>query len=228
MSGTPLAEEAAANSAATGQLPDSAEAHELVASLTQAEPRISQTFLYDDKGSELYEKIVEQKEYYLVAAESELVARHMQDIAKPTAASSGPKAVRELLVVELGAGAGHRTHPLIKAMASHAARTTYSPTDISPSALEENRRYFDATCGSTAGLSFEPLVGTHEVTTKAAADRLGGCGGVKTFMFMGSSLGNYFDDEIVSLFRLVLSAMGAQPHCQHGDRRAPPTPARRP
>ena len=38
-------------------------------------------------------------------------------------------------------GAGHRTHPLVIAMAGHAARTTYSPTDISPSALEENRRY---------------------------------------------------------------------------------------
>ena len=42
---------------------DSAEAQELLASLAQAEPRISQTFLYDEKGSALYEKIVEQKEY---------------------------------------------------------------------------------------------------------------------------------------------------------------------
>ena len=103
-------------------------------------------------------------------------------------------------------GAGHRTHPLVNAMAGHATRTTYSPTDISPSALEENRRYFEAACGATAGLRFEPLVGTHQATTHAAAEaqRGGGGGGVTTFMFMGSSLGNYFDAEIVGLLRLIL------------------------
>ena len=132
------------------------EAQELLASLAQPEPRISQSFQYDEKGSALYEKIVEQKEYYLVEAESALVARHMAEIALPAAAASpAAEALVEQRVVELGAGAGHRTHPLVIAMAGHAARTTYSPTDISPSALEENRRYFDATCGSTAGLRFD-------------------------------------------------------------------------
>ena len=192
------------------------EAQELLASLAQPEPRISQSFQYDEKGSALYEKIVEQKEYYLVEAESALVARHMAEIALPAAAASpAAEALVEQRVVELGAGAGHRTHRLVMAMAGHAARTTYSPTDISPSALEENRRYFDATCGSTAGLRFEPLVGTHEVTTQAAAaaQRGGGGGGggggvATTFMFMGSSLGNYFDGEIVGLLRLILGVMG--------------------
>ena len=62
------------------------EAQELLASLAQPEPRISQSFQYDEKGSALYEKIVEQKEYYLVEAESALVARHMAEIALPAAA----------------------------------------------------------------------------------------------------------------------------------------------
>ena len=146
------------------------------------------------------------------------MARHMAEIALPAAAASpAAEALVEQRVVELGAGAGHRTHPLVIAMAGHAARTTYSPTDISPSALEENRRYFDATCGATAGLRFEPMVGTHEVTTQAAAaaaaQRGGGGGGggggvATTFMFMGSSLGNYFDGEIVGLLQLILGVMG--------------------
>ena len=194
---------------------DSVEAHVLLASLAQDEPRISQTFLYDEKGSALYEKIVEQKEYYLVEAESALVSRHMDEIEIPAEGAGAPmppagatpvRAVEEQRIVELGAGAGHRTHPLVNAMAGHAKRTTYSPTDISPSALEENRRYFEAACGATAGLRFEPLVGTHQATTHAAAEaqRGGGGGGVTTFMFMGSSLGNYFDAEIVGLLRLIL------------------------
>ena len=145
MSGTAICNPEDQHPKQTGEY-ESAEAQELLASLAQPEPRISQTFLYDEKGSALYEKIVEQKEYYLVEAESALVARHMAEIALPTAAASPPaEALVEQRVVELGAGAGHRTHPLVIAMAGHAARTTYSPTDISPSALEENRRCFRAT-----------------------------------------------------------------------------------
>ena len=84
---------------------DSVEAQELLASLAQAEPRISQTFLYDEKGSALYEKIVEQKEYYLVEAESALVARHMDEIALPgSCAPPAGERVEEQLIVELGAG----------------------------------------------------------------------------------------------------------------------------
>ena len=85
MSGTAICNPEDQHPKQTGEY-ESAEAQELLASLAQPEPRISQTFLYDEKGSALYEKIVEQKEYYLVEAESALVARHMAEIALPAAA----------------------------------------------------------------------------------------------------------------------------------------------
>ena len=86
MSGTAICNPEDQHPKQTGEY-ESAEAQELLASLAQPEPRISQTFLYDEKGSALYEKIVEQKEYYLVEAESALVARHMAEIALPAAAA---------------------------------------------------------------------------------------------------------------------------------------------
>ena len=109
----------------------------------------------------------------------------------------------------------------------------------SPSLTLTLTRYFDATCGATTGLRFEPLVGTHEVTTQAAAaaqrggDAGGGGGGgggggaATTFMFMGSSLGNYFDGEIVGLLQLILGAMGPRDRLLlgvdrcHGPRKPP-------
>ena len=105
MSGTAICNPEDQHPKQTGEY-ESAEAQELLASLAQPEPRISQTFLYDEKGSALYEKIVEQKEYYLVEAESALVARHMAEIALPAAAASpAAEALVEQRVVELGAGA---------------------------------------------------------------------------------------------------------------------------
>ena len=85
MSGTAICNPEDQHPKQTGEY-ESAEAQELLASLAQPEPRISQSFQYDEKGSALYEKIVEQKEYYLVEAESALVARHMAEIALPAAA----------------------------------------------------------------------------------------------------------------------------------------------
>lgn len=182
---------------------DTAEVREIIASLTQSEPRISQNYLYDHKGSDLYEDIVAQTEYYLLAAEKKLVTENIYDIAKPHVGEDCQ--IEEQLIVELGAGAGHRTHPLINAMASHARKTTYAPTDISPSALVENRKNFDTVCGMTANLHFKPLIGRHEETTAMVA---GNHTGVKTFVFCGSSLGNYFDEEIVELLKLVGGVMG--------------------
>ena len=85
-------------------------------------PRISQTLLYDEKGSALYEKIVEQKEYYLVEAESALVARHMAEIALPAAsASPAGEAVEEQRIVELGAGVLPCRKPVWSASAAQLA-----------------------------------------------------------------------------------------------------------
>ena len=167
-------------------------------------PRISQWMLYDTKGSQIYEEIVAMKEYYLPAAERKVIEQNIDDIATPTHQCNSQ------VVVELGAGAGHRTLKLIERMATKATFTEIVPTDISAEALRENREYYDAspTRGTEDGNSvrYTPLKGTHEavlseVATKFAADA------VRTFMFMGSSLGNYDDSEIIELIGLVKSYM---------------------
>ena len=107
-----------------------AEARDIVSSLLAAKPRISHNYLYDTKGSDLYEECVATPEYYLLAAEKRLMTEHLDKIAKPGDGGAYPAFCEDQLIVELGAGAGHRTHPLVKAMAANAKNTTYSPTDI--------------------------------------------------------------------------------------------------
>ena len=82
---------------------ESAEAQELLASLAQAEPRISQTFLYDEKGSALYEKIVEQKEYphhrrHTITAPPPPPHSHHSSCHHPTAATTLAATVATALV----------------------------------------------------------------------------------------------------------------------------------
>lgn len=168
-------------------------------SLRAPTPSVSPSFLYDQAGCELYEKIVALEHYYyLPAAEKALLERHMGAIAQPHGALG--KKMPQQAVIELGAGHGHRTLGLVHAIAAAATHTVYVPTDISTDSLDANKRSFAARKDTPAGLECVPIVGTHEEVIVESASRFLG---PRNFLFMGSSLGNYDDKEAVELLRLI-------------------------
>lgn len=174
----------------------------ILKALSLPSPSISCEFLYDDRGSELYTQIVEQKEYYLPAAEKKLLQEHQESIARIDPSASEVRQV----VIELGAGDGHKTLPLVDCIARQSADTLYVPCDISPAALEWNHKSFQEMFQNRAGLNIQLSVGTHEQSLAEAA-----ClEGRRTYMFMGSSIGNMARDEILSFFELVGSRMSTQ------------------
>jgi iron(II)-dependent oxidoreductase len=63
-------------------------------------------YLYDRRGSEIFERITEQPEYYPTRAETEILERHAAEIR----ALAGPAAL-----VELGSGVSRKTRHLIEA-----------------------------------------------------------------------------------------------------------------
>jgi len=77
-------------------------------------------YLYDARGSALFEEICALPEYYLTRAELRILLDHAQEIG----ARLGPRC----LLVEYGAGAGVKTRLLLDALPSPAA---YVPVDIS-------------------------------------------------------------------------------------------------
>lgn len=169
--------------------------------LRLASPRISHEFLYDDRGSELYTQIVQQKEYYLPMAETQLLQQHKDSIAEvdPDARKSTQ------VIIELGAGDGHRTFPFVERVAGQVAATVYAPCDISEAALRWNQKSFEELFRGRTELSIVPCVGTHECSLAKAAS----IDGHRTYMFMGSNLGNLSDSEITSFLQLVVSRMFA-------------------
>lgn len=203
----------------------------ILAGLLLPLPRISQTFLYDERGSQLYEQIVQQEEYYLPGAEVRLLQDHMASIGSHVTPvvqdpelsfnscskrTNGSHDMAEKLsqglptasqvVIELGAGAGHKTMALLRHMAKEAVNITYVPMDISRSALVENQRYFQSRLETLTNVNIHPLCGTHE---SCMPDVLS-IGGRRTYLFMGSSLGNLDDSEIHELLHLVRSTMATQ------------------
>lgn len=86
-------------------------------------------FLYDERGSELFERICNVAEYYLTRSELSLLRAHGAEIAKLI----GPEAA----LIELGSGSSVKTHLLLSRMISPAA---YMPVDVSREHLRSAAR----------------------------------------------------------------------------------------
>lgn len=106
---------------------------DVLAGLSADPPAIPCKYLYDARGSELFERICDTPEYYVTRADLALHQDHMTDIA----ARIGPGAH----VIELGSGAGVKTRELLASLESPRA---YTPIEISATALARSARALEA------------------------------------------------------------------------------------
>ena len=97
--------------------------------LQTRKPRISHVYMYDDRGSELYEQITKTEEYYPTHTELKLLQQHAVSIATFPPTELGPASETQTLC-ELGAGDGHKTLVLLTAMAAKAPEIGYAPIDV--------------------------------------------------------------------------------------------------
>ena len=96
--------------------------------LTASPKVLTPQWLYDARGSELFEEITTLPEYYPFTAEREALAAHADAIARTAAADT---------FVELGSGSSSKTPVLLDALERAGTLRRYVPVDVSPAALEE-------------------------------------------------------------------------------------------
>lgn len=88
--------------------------------LTRPQKRLSSKYFYDERGSELFEKITRLDEYYPTRTEQQIMRRHIGAIAEAV----GPGAV----IIEPGSGSSRKTRMLLDHLPGVAA---YVPVEIS-------------------------------------------------------------------------------------------------
>ena len=145
--------------------------------LTASPKVLRPTWLYDARGSALFEKITALPEYYPFAAERDALVAHAADIAADAAADT---------LVELGSGSSSKTPVLLDAL-HRTGLTRYVPVDVSPAALEE----------AVPGLvSAYPDLDVHGVVGDFTRDlRSVPRGGRRLVVLLGGTLGNFEPDE---------------------------------
>ena len=93
---------------------------------------LSPKYFYDERGSQLFERITELDEYYPTRAEREILSERSAEIV---AAAGAPPAL-----VELGSGSAAKTRHLLSAMRDAGCLETYVPVDISEEITHRDRR----------------------------------------------------------------------------------------
>lgn len=170
-------------------------------------------YLYDALGSSLFESICLLPEYGLTRAEAGILERHADAIVA--------RLPEKLTVAELGSGTGKKTRILLEAIRRRAERrspfnghttnghttnghTTYHPIEISPAALERCESELRTVPGlRIVGVRQEYLEGLREV----AGQR--GPGEPLLVLFLGSSIGNFDNEEGVKFLSQVRSVLRA-------------------
>ncbi|MGN6314117.1 MAG: L-histidine N(alpha)-methyltransferase [Rhodanobacteraceae bacterium] len=154
--------------------------------------RLPSKYFYDARGSELFERICEQPEYYLTRVELSILRGHIGDIAE----AIGPDA----LLMEYGSGNGLKTRLLLRHLHSPVA---YVPVEIAREAL----------LASMDGLSaefpdIEMLPVCADFTEPLALPRAARSARRVVAFFPGSTIGNFETGEAVRLLRQMREQIG--------------------
>ncbi len=186
---------------ATGETPADAAARasaefraDVLHGLAQTPKRIPSKYFYDARGSQLFEEICAQTEYYLTRTELAI----LEENAAAIASAIGPRA----LLVEYGSGAGIKTRLLLDALDQPVG---YVPVEISRSALDASIENLSEEFPEVDMLPVSADF-TRPVDLPApdqAARRT-------VVFFPGSTLGNFEQREAIGLLRTMAIEMGRQ------------------
>ncbi|MGH6735590.1 MAG: L-histidine N(alpha)-methyltransferase [Methyloceanibacter sp.] len=135
-------------------------------------------FLYDARGSELFEAITRLEEYYPTRVETALLKAYGADIARLAGA--------DRVLVEFGSGSSRKTSLLIEALGNIPA---YIPIEIAPECLREAMAWLGV---RHEDLTIVPLIADF---TKTRALPPIAQGRRRLGFFSGSTIGNLSHDE---------------------------------
>jgi len=145
----------------------------------QKQPRqLECRFLYDAKGSELYEKICSQPEYYLTRTETAILQRYAGEISRETGSCH---------LIELGSGSSVKTDYLLSAYQAHYTNVCYTPIDISATALKMAGR---AIIAKRPDVQVVGIHGTYNDSFQLLSST-----SPAMVVFLGSTLGNFTEKE---------------------------------
>ncbi|MFO7571842.1 MAG: L-histidine N(alpha)-methyltransferase [Gaiellaceae bacterium] len=152
---------------------------------------IPPVWLYDERGSLLFDQITRLPEYYPTRREHEILEERATEIAARTQART---------LVELGSGTSTKTRLLLDALAAGGTLECFMPLDVSEEVLRAS---------ALAIAERYPSIGVHALV--ADFERHLGAfppGGPRIVAFLGGTIGNLDEERRAGLLASIAAALG--------------------
>ena len=160
-------------------------------SLLSVPRSLSPKYFYDERGSELFDQICSTPEYYPTRTEDRLLSRNAIDIINKT---------RPNQILELGSGYSIKTRRLFDACQYASHNCIYAPFDVCEEVLIESAQKLTT---EYEWLDLMPLLGDYH----GGLGNLPGNEGTRLFVFLGSTIGNFEQDDALSFIQEVNEVM---------------------
>jgi len=152
-------------------------ARDVRAGLSAWPKELAPKWFYDERGSQLFERITELEEYYPTRAERGILAARAAEIV---AAAGSPRTL-----IELGSGSAAKTRVVLDAMRAAGSLEVYAPVDISEEITQETAA---ALVAEYPGLDVHGLVCDFE----AHLERVPQAVPPRLIAFLGGTIGNLY------------------------------------
>lgn len=158
--------------------------------LKRSQKTLSSKYFYDQRGSELFERITELDEYYLTRTELSIMKNNIRDIAE--------KLGNNIQIVELGSGSSFKTRLLLNHLNDIHS---YVPVDISKSFLDHVVKDLQAEYPT---LNIQPVAAdyTHSLELPDIP-----VGVNRVIYFPGSTIGNFTKENAERFIGLIADSL---------------------
>jgi L-histidine Nalpha-methyltransferase len=162
--------------------------------------RVKPKYFYDTEGSQLFEEICVQPEYYPSRVEAGILRRYSK---RMTCIQDDD----EISIIELGSGSSTKTRILLQEVLSRQSNLFYFPIDVSKAMLYETTNKLSADFSNlrTIGIPSDYADGIEQATNLISAD--GQIPDRKLIIFLGSSIGNFEPQESISFLKNLRNKM---------------------
>jgi L-histidine N-alpha-methyltransferase len=160
------------------------------AGLTKPFKELSPRYFYDERGSELFERITELDEYYPTRCEREILQERSNEIVE----AAQPRAL-----IELGSGSAAKTRVLLDAMSEASCLEAYAPVDISE---EITRDTADRIASEYEGVTVLGHVCDFELDLERVPVE-----GPRVIAFLGGTIGNFPPAQRASFLRRIANLL---------------------
>jgi dimethylhistidine N-methyltransferase len=165
---------------------------EVLDGLMQSPKLLPCKFLYDERGSRLFDQICELEEYYPTRTEIGIMREHREAIA----ASLG----ENCLIIEYGSGSSLKTRILLASIENPAG---YVPLDISRDHLEEAAM---SLADEFPGLEILPVCADYTTVFELPVSSIPARR--RVVFFPGSTIGNFHPADALSFLKHIASVVG--------------------